>query len=218
MTNFQLRVTRPFTDAFVLAMSQLAALGASTEWMVYEHEADEQVSRTHCHVYFFNWGLSEQSFRSYFKNMYGDLPKTDYALSTTAGRGKGPITLEYAVKYASKDGSIPVKFVRGFDKEQIHKIEEGYKKQPILAVHKEPRQMTKWKLVEICYEEAKQEAKVYNQPKLTKGQMVDLVVDVLLTHKQVFSTYKVIEIMETIAARDGDYEMAKEHIINSLKY
>jgi len=216
MAPIQLRIHRAFSDHLVLGMSTLAGYGSCSEWIIYEHNDSE---RTHCHVYFFNYGLSEQSFRNHFANAYGDVAKTDFSIKTTAGRGKGPITLEGAIKYASRDGELKCKFARGIEIKAIYQNEEQLKaiKDAIPAKVVEPRQMTKWKLVEICFEEMKQEEKVYGH-KLTKGQVVDLVVDVLLVYKQVFSTYKVIEIIETMAARDGQYEMAKEFIINSLKY
>lgn len=222
MPNYQLRLTcsvdNPETAALVFPqLSELAAWGACTSWLLYQHPADKEVSRDHIHVYYFDWGLKEKSFRDYFARCFPDVAKTDFAISTTAGRSKGEITLEYAIKYASENGTRNAKIVRGFDAERIKNIEDSFKTQEVPVKVQEPRQMTKWKLVEICLEEKKQEEKVYGY-KLSKSQTVDLVVDVLLTYKQVFSTHKVIEICETMAAQTGDDYGSRQFIINSLRY
>lgn len=215
--NFQVRVTREFSEEIVNRASQIAAYGSCTEWFVYEHEADAEVNRTHCHMYFFNYGLKEDSFRNHFKVVFPDIDKKDFAISATAGRRKGPITFQYAIKYASKDGTLTVKHVRGFSIESVQKIEAEYKNREVIpAKAVEPRQMTKWRLVEICLAEKKQEEKQRGVT-LSKYDTAQLVTQILVEHKQVFSSHKVIEICETMAAHEGNFNML-DHIVNSLRY
>lgn len=220
MPNYQLRLTREFSTEnpdVIIGLSALAGHGACQHWIVYQHEADEQVNRTHLHVYYFDWALGEQSFRNRFKEVFPDVEAKDFAISTTAGRGKGAITINGAVKYSSKDGTIKNKVVRGFDAEAIQKIESSFVKEVIPAKPVEPRQMTKWRLVEICKAEIEQWEK-NNHSKITKTLMVELVIEMLNEYKQVFSHHKIIEICETIATLRNDADAMKENIIKSLRF
>lgn len=219
MPHFQLRLTREFSEELVVRLSEISAYVQCTDWFVYEHEADEEVSRCHVHVYYFDCKLKEDSFRNAFKSVFPEVEKGDWAMSGTAGRRKGPITLKWSVKYGSKDGRLTVKVCRGFDIKIIHDLEKefrGIRETAIPAKVVEPRQMTKWKLVELAMIEKEYEEK-QRGIKLSKYDTAQLVTKLLIDLKQVFSTHKVIEICETIAAHEGNFNML-DHIVNSLKY
>lgn len=226
MPNFQLRLSLPFdsiannstdeVNSVVILLSALAAHGACTDWVVYEHEADNEVSRTHCHIYFFNWGLSEQTFRKRFAQLFHRIEKTDFAISTTAGRSKGIITLQYAVKYASRDGALTHKLCRGFDSQIVKELEKSFVK-AIPAIVREPHQFTKWKLVQLFLEDLTY-AEEQEGRELTKTEQTELCLDMLKEHKQVYSSHKVIEILETANIYKGRGINAVFTIVNKLSY
>lgn len=217
MPNYQLRFSDTW-ERIATNVAQLATRIGCSEWIAYEHS--EEAARTHCHIYFFNTMYKEQTVRNhvgdYLRTHYDNGNKT-YSLSSTAGRTKGPITLEGAIKYASRSGKLSCKHVAGYDTKVISKIESDFQEpdpEPknemiIPAIVKKPYQMTKWNLIEICMGEYEQFKKI-EQREPSNRELVNLVIETLRQQKQVFSKYKVQEILYTIRANTDAYELEND--------
>jgi len=200
--NYQVRITHPDLEHIIVALSQVAAQGNCTDWIVYQHEKDEKVSRSHFHIYYFNWCYKEDTFRTRFAEAFPHLPKADFSISARAGRRKGVITLEGAVKYGSKYGAKSAVVVRGFDIEHIKKLEQQEVSNRIVYVmnestSKEPRQRTKWDLLQKMlyqYDEFKKD----NHRNPHKADIIKIITETLTEYKQVSSLFKIQEFYYSI--------------------
>lgn len=202
-------------------VNRLAIRIGCENWVAYEHPATI-AKRVHCHIYFFDTAYKIQTIRDHigdYLTTHDNIGNKVYSLSGTAGRHKGPITLPGAIKYASRDGTLTACHVAGYDMLTIRRMESDYqlpdpepeeKNEMIIpAVVKKPYQMTKWLLVEICMGEYEQFKKI-EQREPSNRELVNLVIETLRLQKQVFSKYKVQEILYTIRANTDGYELEND--------
>lgn len=231
MPNYQLRISSAWNDfahgghneedRIGPRVHRLAIRIGCANWIAYEHPATI-AKRVHCHIYFFDATYKIQTVRDnivVYLTTHDNVGNKIYSLSETAGRNKGPITLSGAIKYASRDGTLTASMVAGYDAQIIRRMESDFqvpdpepeeKNEMIMPLeNKRIHQMTKWHLVDICLGEYNQFKKM-EQREPRNRELVNMVIEVLRGQNQVFSKYKVQEILYTIRANTDAYELEND--------
>lgn len=122
MTALQVRLHGAF-DTLAPAIENIRLHMACEESVVYEHEDG---ARTHCHVYLFNPAYKIDTLRKRCREFLAG--NAGFACSATAGKHRGPITLEGALRYASRDGQLHFKRQTGMDDAKLTEIENTFRR------------------------------------------------------------------------------------------
>jgi hypothetical protein len=121
MANFAFRISSLY-DAVSVAISEL--INMSQQVIIYQHEADEDVNRTHIHGLIMGCKRKEDTIRNkFFKGTY---ESSDYELKTTYKDRKGkswPVDEKY-ITYMSKGVLQPV-----YNKNFAPELVEEYRRQ-----------------------------------------------------------------------------------------
>lgn len=80
--------------------------------IVYEHEADKEVSRTHIHMLLINSKCKPDALKSRYKKLYGEINKTDWSFK------QAEQDTEPFITYMSK-GILPPKLTKGYETDYI---------------------------------------------------------------------------------------------------
>lgn len=152
--SYFVRISRPYADLQPyyddIPCDKLA---------VYEHEADEDVSRTHVHYVVFGSKIKPDAMKTRIKKIIGDIDKGDWSFQSVQKDGKaldnGSIT------YMSK-GHLPPKLCKGYTIEEI---------QELTALWVEPTPIVK--KTTVVLENGKLVRKINETDKKTKRQMLE---------------------------------------------
>lgn len=222
MPNYQLRLTRAVStpddvDTF-LGLSQLAAMGECVDWICYEHEEDVEVSRTHVHVYYFNYAYKEKHFRDSFKFLFPEVNKVDYAISTTAGRNKGPITFEGAIKYGSRNGTLSPFSVRGYDRQVVDEVQTRLRvaaipAQKVVRIGIQQRQHDR---LMYLMREVEQWSKNNNGRHPENDDILTIIFKYMREQGQVLSDFRISELCTTLRIYRGEYQLLRANILQKL--
>lgn len=145
--SYAIRVSRGYDDVF----DWVDGLQAKTV-IVYEHEADDEVKRTHIHLLLLDSTLKPDAMKARYKKLYGDIDKADWSFKVAKE------DYEPFITYMSK-GKLPPKLAKGIDVETITKLTKAWV---------EPEQKVSVKL-----ENGKFVRSVSDVPKKTKSQMLE---------------------------------------------
>lgn len=91
--------------------------------IAYQHDADDEVSRTHVHLLILESGVKPDGLKARFKTLYGNIDKTDWSFSS-AYKDDGKVTAitedssSKFITYMSKGHLIPV-HSSGYDPETL---------------------------------------------------------------------------------------------------
>lgn len=115
MPAVQIRITLLFAAAIELMRDYI---DRCTKVLVFQHEADEDVNRDHCHIYLFDLPLKrpDDAIRDHLRI---HLPKTDFMVGLSAGKQKRQIEPEGAYIYATKEKGIDPLLVKGFSDKDL---------------------------------------------------------------------------------------------------
>ena len=83
---------------------------------VFEHEADDEVNRTHCHMYFFGLKKARTTVDGFFRGKLRG--NGDFSVSQTCGKKKRPLDLVGAWCYGTKEKLLEPKLVKGLSPEE----------------------------------------------------------------------------------------------------
>lgn len=207
MPNYAPRITLPFHDVSgVIRMWS----DACSQVVVYEHQADEEVSATHVHMILMDckYKTAQQLKNIFYKEI--ETNRKGNELWSWEHKDFTNPDLSF-ITYMSKGVLEPI-FVKNVEQRQIENFRSKWisKKNSrpklndlldvIPAVHngvpehlKKPTQKTKWELLGEM--RAELESWKYEHPSwmLTKTQRNRIVVKVLKDNKQVFGLYKAID-------------------------
>lgn len=115
MTSVQVRVSLPYDEAMALLSDYL---DRSRQALAFQHDADDEVSRTHTHIYLFGLPLSrpDDAVRDHLRK---HLAKTEYMASISAKKGTRELTPEKAWQYATTSSLLEPKFTKGFAEDEL---------------------------------------------------------------------------------------------------
>lgn len=190
MSNFAFRISKPYSDVDLTELYELC-----DKAVIYEHIADDEVSRTHIHGVLIGCQRKEDTLRNkFFKGIY---EKQDYELKSSYKTNDGkklPVNEEYIV-YMSKGILIP-EYHKGYTVEEINEYRLKWKapKTMVKVVDgkfvldkKEPKKKTKYELLDIMRERYKG-LSVYQRDDL--DAVLDIISEVLCENKEVLGEYK----------------------------
>lgn len=122
-----IRVSKGFQDVpgFVAALA-----AQSKSLIIYQHEADDDVSRTHIHALCDSPSCSTDSMKNWIKK---DLhvtayPKSDWAFTTVQSDKKTPVDINY-ITYMSK-GILDPMYNKGFTQADIDRLKSNWIEHP----------------------------------------------------------------------------------------
>lgn len=120
--NCQIRISRSYDEVKEL-VTDIEKI--SQQMVVYQHDSDEDVNRTHIHIYAYEVSLSEDTIRNRIKKVI--IEKLDWSFSKTYGKRPDIRRIDMgAISYGSKGKYDPV-LVKGISDEIIkQKKTEGY--------------------------------------------------------------------------------------------
>lgn len=113
--NLAIRISRSFDE-----IKQWCEELKAEKIILYQHDADDEISRTHVHMLVIGITIKQDTLKYRYKKLYGDIDKTDWSFITSYKEdGKLiPITLESSYKfitYMSKGHLTPL-ICDGFDR------------------------------------------------------------------------------------------------------
>lgn len=207
--SYVIRVSRAYDDVFDWVDGIKADKVA-----VYEHEADNEVKRTHIHMLLVNSDIKPDAMKNRYKKLYGDIDKTDWSFKSAAeGIADGFVT------YMSK-GKLAPKLTKGYTTEEIMKLTNEWK---------EPERKSTVKL-----ENGKFVRSVDIVPKKSKSQMLEqmrsrlsdtsttrerliAIRKVLMENNEVIGQYKMMDYYDSLMMYyyKDDWMCSMERKINS---
>lgn len=117
-----IRITRSVTDLLPL-FTKLLDYSPHTRYIAYQHDSDEQVSRTHTHILVTDTFPSVETIKNYLREIFPGITKSDYAFKTKYKPRNSKVSVpvdEKFITYMSK-GKFDCAISRGFTDEQIQR-------------------------------------------------------------------------------------------------
>lgn len=224
--NLAIRVSRAYDE-----IRQWIEAFTATSVIAYQHEADDDVSRTHVHILVLETSIKPDALKARFKTLYGNIDKTDWSFASGfKDDGKVlPITAESSQKfitYMSKGKLTPVYSV-GHDPEAVLRLTQEWKEPKKQLVTKggkfvrvtedvpDKPKKTKRTLIEIMLDRGKDQDLQYDD---TQG-ILRMIRDVLVENNEVIGMYKVMEYYDSwmmYGQKDAFVNMVAKKIENRL--
>lgn len=123
--NLAVRISKPFEEV----KDWITGLKAD-RLIAYQHDADEEIQRTHVHFLILGSELKPDAMKARYKKLYGDIDKTDWSfISAFKVDGKPvAITTETSTKfvtYMSKGSLVPLHNV-GYDPMELLALTQAW--------------------------------------------------------------------------------------------
>lgn len=200
--NLAIRVSRPYGDIHEWCEELKAE-----KKIVFQHDADDEVSRTHIHMLVIGSSIKPDALKYRFKKLYGDIDKTDWSFVNSFKEGGksvpiSPDSSDKFITYMSKGHLTPVLSV-GYDPFKILELSQQWKDPKTTAlkteggkfvrvpkeIKEDSKKKTKRDLIEIMVCKGKDEDV---DPSDTTA-VVRLIREVLVKHNEVLGMYKVMD-------------------------
>lgn len=198
--NLAIRISRPYDDIRDWVQ------GLKAERIIaYQHDADDEVSRTHVHLLVLQSQIKPDAMKTRFKTLYGNIDKTDWSF-TSAFKDEGKVTpisddsSSKFITYMSKGHLEPVYNI-GYELDEVNRLKSLWvipKKMLSVKNGKFVRQTddvaekpkkTRRNLLEIMLDRGKDED---IDPDDTKG-ILSMIRKVLVENNEVIGMWKVME-------------------------
>jgi len=201
--NLAIRVSRSYDD-----IRQWCQELKATKICIFQHDADDEVSRTHVHMLVIGSEIKPDALKYRFKKLYGDIDKTDWSFVNCYKDSDGKpqaITEETGNKfitYMSK-GHIAPSMSVGYDLDALFNLSQEWKdpKETKLQVSngkftripktikEDAKRKTKRQLIEVMCCKAKDNDIL---PEDTQG-IIKMIRSVLVENDEVIGMYKVMD-------------------------
>lgn len=200
--NLAIRISRPYDD-----IREWCEFKAEQK-IVFQHDADDEVSRTHIHMLVIGSTIKPDALKYRYKKLYGDIDKTDWSFVASFKDSEGktqPITAESSEKfitYMTKGVLVPV-LSEGYNPEKVLELAQQWKDPKTTTLKTEggkfvrvPKEIkddkkkkTKRDLIEVMVCRGKdQDVDPDDTPRV-----VDMIRKVLVEHNEVLGMYKVMD-------------------------
>lgn len=200
----KIRVSRPYNDLIQFAEKLSEACDTC---VVYEHEADATVSRTHIHAYVENPKVSTDTMKNWVKKVLKTtaFPKADWSFTGAMDRG--------FITYLSKGELIP-KFYKGIEKSELDLLRADWvarEQQPkkiqyvLKAENPEQQKMRQWEMVtEIRRRIHVRPEKETNDGLFDPHRVCSIIRDVVVVQNRTLcGRYKFRDYYDTVMALEG---------------
>lgn len=203
--NLAIRISRSYDEIH----EWVTGLKASSI-IAYQHDADDEVSRTHVHMLVIESGVKPDGLKARFKTLYGNIDKTDWSFAS-AFKDDGkvtPISVETSSKfitYMSKGELTPV-YSQGYDPVEVLRLTQAWVKPTKQLTVKngkfvrqtddvpEKPKKTRRTLVEIMIDRIKDEDVEYDN---TRG-LLAIIRKVLIENNEVVGMWKVMDYHDAV--------------------
>lgn len=205
MSNLNIRITRAYSD-----INQWCEDLDAEKVIIYEHDADGKVKRTHCHIMLIGSKVKPDAMKARFKKLYGDIERTDWYFKQCDGD-------DVNVTYMSKGRLTPKRCV-GWSEEEIDELRSKWidpestkvlmKDGKLVREVKDPKQMTKRQVLELMLADL--------NDKSTCRDKLKVIRKVLMNNNIVCGKYKVMDYYDAIQmyGYKDDWLVSMERKIN----
>lgn len=186
------RISKPYAEI----AEWIATLSTDSVVVVaYEHEADDEVKRTHTHVLVYGWELGpseKQTRKNHLTKLVGKIEKTDWSFKTEK-------IDPHFITYMSKGKLEPNYYTRitkeTIDAYKVKWIDPAKKKLKLvngkfIAEDKEDKKLTKWEMLQMMQSKIKEDT--------TMEQTLEIIRGVLKKNNQVIGFYKIMDYYDSI--------------------
>lgn len=198
MPNFHIRISRPYD-----CIAEWINSEPCTKLAVYEHEADDEVSRVHCHIWATGIGKSD-TLKNHLRKYIGSVEKTDWYF--TEKNKKKEEWNDELITYMSK-GVLELKLVKGYSETEINEFRNKWvdrKKEKIESklfaedgklilekiIPEKTKKMTKRQLIE------KMVARY--TPDMDTDEIIKIIRKILIENDEVIGMYKIIDYYDSL--------------------
>lgn len=211
-----IRLSRPYAELVSVIDTIWDHCG---QLIVYEHQADANVSRTHVHMLVDALQVSTETVKNWLRqDSTTEWTKSDWSFKKQYRHRSGKIVLCDAdmITYMSKGKLNPCRLPKGFPdwKEKMELWVEPVKYQTTLDQKKEPsarNTITQWDMFEEVDRYLKYDADGnFTKRHILMQDVVDAILHVHLKHHKLISRYKVRDFYDTYVARNDRSEIARK--------
>lgn len=205
--DYHIRWSRPYRD---LSGAIAYIERHSTQLVVVEHEADDEVQRTHIHMYVVGLTCTKETLKNQFKKAFPGVDKSDYIHKTTyedrETKEEKPID-KGLMTYMSK-GSLEPSYIKGITMEE-------YKEYMGKWVNYENKKFNKGDIKRyVTVKENPKEKKLRKQDLLAKmitkcandyshENVRKAIKEVIIDSGEILGVYKMIDYYDTIMMRNN---------------
>jgi len=214
MPDFAFRISVPWIECSDVVLSFLKDI--SDKLVIYEHEADEDVMRTHIHGLIIGCQRSDDTLRNkLFKVNY----TKNYELKSTykTKTGTYPVDEKY-ITYMSK-GNLEPSYFHGITKEAIDEYKAAWVDHSGISAAKEKKErdpnkgITRYEFIKECLDQYNKDYlhtrytgkdpfcppgnKVYPET-FDQGKACEIVIAKAIEHKQSMGFYKLVDVVDNV--------------------
>lgn len=119
--HYQLRIHQSWEDisGVIISLAKKADKG-----FAFQHNADTEVSRTHCHIYLFDLNLKYDAISDRIKKL-GLKGNTDFSISGACGESRRPLDVSGAWIYGTKCEQLRSVWVQNISPAIVEELSEG---------------------------------------------------------------------------------------------
>lgn len=192
MPNFHIRISRDYATVKPWVETE-----SCDKIVVFEHEADDEVTRTHCHIWAIGIGKSD-TLKNHIKKLIGNVDKTDWYF--TEKNKKKEVWTDDVITYMSK-GTLTPMYVKGYTDAEIEDFKGKW------VVPKSPLKMVDGKLVierEVGDIKKKTKRQLIEDMKslyldnMETEEIIKLIRKVLIQNNEVIGMYKVMDYYDAL--------------------
>lgn len=169
--------------------------------IAYEHQGDESVSRSHCHILLIGSKIKPDAIKTRYRKMYGDIERGDWSFKKCCNEYLPTIT------YMSK-GHIAPRLCKGFEPESIIELTNKWVDPKLTNVRledgklvkdvKEKTKKTKRELLEIV--------RTRIEPGGMTRDILKVIRKVLMDNNEVIGQYKMMDYYDSFMMYDRKEE------------
>lgn len=206
--NWSVRITRTYEELkpWIQNLSDKCE-----KLIVYQHDADEDVSRTHCHLMIIGYTTSDETMKMQLTKILGQRPeKTDWAWDPSVR------SEDDSISYMSKKDLQPM-YNKGYEDSYV--VERSTKYVPkseyvkssgktqykVIAekpeVSKKRQNDLLDEMIQKYRENYPMDEYVCKNPPFKSNEVVKIIIDTLNQHRVIFGRYKVRDYYDTIMSR-----------------
>jgi len=218
LESYAIRITRDY-ETLNPWINDLVSFSTTGRLVVYQHDADDEVSRTHCHLLLKdvkrNTATTVTLKRRLAKLTNQEYAVCDWSFKTTYGEKKTPVDDAF-ISYMSK-GSLSPSFVIGYTKEQIEEYSaDGYTKADITTKRQSRLRFESQSIPRKTQYAMFSELKIrcLEQKLDSRGiepiKLIDLIRDFLKTQKIMFTASNVVNFYHMLVAEYDPDKFSKD--------
>lgn len=191
--NLHIRITKSFEE-----LKEWITVEDCSQCIVYEHEADDEINRTHVHIWLKGIKCNTDSLKNHIRKVTGKIPASDWAFMEMNKKTKEAWN-DNVITYMSK-GKLMPKYTKGFTEDEIEDYKSKWINHNPISVEngklvikrevKETKKKTKRELLQEMLELYTVDMEV--------DETVELVRKILIKNNEVLGMYKIMDYYDSL--------------------